>query len=80
MVLERLDGLLGKVAAMVVRGDEFICHLGDFNFSFVCKQCLIVEYLVSWDNAVLGHLRECTTSGKNAFVKKYARRYLYFTF
>jgi hypothetical protein len=67
VVLEQLDGLLGKVAAMVVGGDEFVRHLGEFNFSFVCKQCLIVEYLVSWDNAALGHLRKCTTASKNEF-------------
>ncbi len=37
VVLKHLDGLLGKVAAMVLGGDEFVCHLGEFNFSFVCK-------------------------------------------
>ncbi len=35
VVLERLDSLLGKVAAMVVGGDKFVCHLGKFNFGFV---------------------------------------------
>ncbi len=37
VVLECLDGLLGKVAAMVVWGGELLCHLGEFNFGFVCK-------------------------------------------
>jgi hypothetical protein len=37
VVLERLDGFLGKVAAMVVGGDELVCHLCEFNFGFVCK-------------------------------------------
>jgi hypothetical protein len=34
VVLECLDGLLGEVAAMVVEGDSFVCHLGEFNFWF----------------------------------------------
>jgi hypothetical protein len=37
VVLECLDGLLGKVAAMVVGWGEFVCHLGEFNFGIVCK-------------------------------------------
>ncbi len=65
MVLECLDGLLGKVAAMVVGEDEFVCHLGEVNFGFVRKQCLVVEYLVLWDDATLGHLRKCATAGEN---------------
>ncbi len=44
VVLEHLDGLLGKVATMVIGGDKFVCHLGEFNFGLVCKQCLIVKY------------------------------------
>jgi hypothetical protein len=67
VVLEHLDGLLGKVASIVVEGDEFVCHLGEFNFGFVCKQCLVVEYLVLWDDAASGHLRECTMEGENEF-------------
>ncbi len=67
VVLERLDGLLGKVAMMVIRGDEFICHLGEFNLGLVCKQCLVVEYLVPWDEAASGHSRECATAGENEF-------------
>jgi hypothetical protein len=67
VVLERLDGLLGQIAPMVIGGDEFVCHLGEFDFGFVCKQCLVVKYLVSWDNAALGHSRKCTTAGKNEF-------------
>ncbi len=67
VVLERLDGLLGKVVAMVVKGDEFVCHLGEFNFDSVCKRCLVAKYLVSWDDAGSGHLRKCTTAGKNEF-------------
>jgi hypothetical protein len=65
VILERLDGLLGKVAMMVIGGDKFICHLGEFNFSLVCKQCLVVKYLVSWDNAALGHSRKYVTAGEN---------------
>jgi hypothetical protein len=57
VILDRLDGLLGKIVAMVVWGDKFVCHLGEFNFGFVCERCLVVEYLVSWDDATLGHLR-----------------------
>jgi hypothetical protein len=67
VILERLDGLLGKVAMMVIGWDEFICHLCEFNFGLVCKRCLVVEYLVSWDDAVLSHLRECATAGENEF-------------
>ncbi len=67
VVLERLDGLLSKVAMMVIGGDKFVCHLGEFNFGLVCKQCWVVEYLVLWDDAALGHLRECMTAGKNEF-------------
>ncbi len=67
VVLECLDGLLGKVAAMVVGGDKFVCHFGEFDFGFVCKRCLVVEYLVLWDAAALGHLRKCATAGKNEF-------------
>jgi hypothetical protein len=48
-------------------GDEFVCHLGEFDFGFVCKRCLVVKYLVSWDNAALGHLRKCMTAGENEF-------------
>ncbi len=67
VILEHLDGLLGKVGTLVIREDEFICHLGEFNFGLVCKRCLVVKYLVSWDNAALGHSRECVTAGKNEF-------------
>jgi hypothetical protein len=28
---------------------------------------LVVKYLVSWDDAASGHLRKCTTVGKNEF-------------
>jgi hypothetical protein len=28
---------------------------------------LVVEYLVSWDNAALGHSRKCTAAGENEF-------------
>jgi hypothetical protein len=35
VVLERLDGLLGQSAPMVIGGDDFVCHLGEFNFSFM---------------------------------------------
>jgi hypothetical protein len=52
---------------MVIRGGEFICHLGEFDFGFVCKQCLVVEYLVLWDDAASGHSHKCTTAGKNEF-------------
>jgi hypothetical protein len=67
VILERVGGFLGKVAMMVIRGGKFIYHLGEYYFSLVCKQCLVVEYLVSWDNATSGHLRECTMAGKNEF-------------
>ncbi len=67
MVLERLDGLLGKVATMVIRGDKFVCHLGEFNLGLVHKRCLVVKYLVPWDDAASGHSRECTMAGKNEF-------------
>ncbi len=67
VVLESLDGLLGKVAMMVIGGDEFVYHLGEFNLGLVCKQCLVVEYLVLWDDAASGNLRECVMAGKNEF-------------
>ncbi len=67
VILEHLDGLFGKVATMVIRGDAFICHLGEFNFVLVFKRCLVVKYLVSWEDAASGHLRECATAGKNEF-------------
>ncbi len=35
VVLERLDGLLGQITSMVIRRDEFVCHLGEFDFGFV---------------------------------------------
>jgi hypothetical protein len=64
VVLEHLHSLLGKVAALVVGGDKFVCHLGKFNFGFVCKRHLVVKYLVL---AVSGHLRKCAMAGKNEF-------------
>jgi hypothetical protein len=67
VVLERLDCLLGKVATIVIGGGKFICHLGEFNLGLVCKQCLVVKYLVPWEDAVLSHLRQCTTAGKKEF-------------
>jgi hypothetical protein len=67
VVLYCLKGLLGKVAAMVVGGDKFVCHLGEFNFCFECKRCLVVQYLVPWDDAALGHLRKCAMAGENEF-------------
>jgi hypothetical protein len=67
VVIEHLDGLLGKVAAMVVGGDKFVCHLGEFNFGFVHERCLVIEYLVPWDDAALSHLCMCVTAGKNEF-------------
>ncbi len=36
VVLECLDGFLGQIAMMVIGGDEFVCHLGEFNFGLVC--------------------------------------------
>jgi hypothetical protein len=67
VVLEHLNGLLGKVETMVIGGDMFVCHLGEFNLGLVRKQCLVVKYLVPWDDAVLGHLREYTAAGENVF-------------
>jgi hypothetical protein len=67
VVLEHLDGLLGEVAMMVFGGDKFVCHLGEFNLGLEHEQCLVVKYLMLWDNAALGHLRECATAGKNEF-------------
>ncbi len=67
VVLERLDGLLGQIAPMVIGGERFMCHLGEFDFGLVCKRCLVVEYLVLWDDAVLGHSCKCTTVGENEF-------------
>jgi hypothetical protein len=67
VVLERLDGLFGKVATMVIGGDKFVCHLGEFNLGLVRKQCLAVEYLVPRDDAASGHLRECGTVGESEF-------------
>ncbi len=52
---------------MVIKGDKFVYHLGEHNFGLVCKQCLIVKYLVSWDDAAMGQLRKCMTVGKNEF-------------
>jgi hypothetical protein len=66
-VLERLGGLLGNVATIVIGGDEFVCHLGEFNLGLIHKQCLVVKYLVPWDNAALGHSHKCATAGKNEF-------------
>ncbi len=37
VVLERLDGLLGQIAPMVIGRDEFVCQLGEFDFGFVCE-------------------------------------------
>ncbi len=37
VVLECLDGLLGQIAPMVIGGDGFVCHLGEFDFGLVCK-------------------------------------------
>ncbi len=65
VVLECLGGLLGKVVAMILGGDEFVCHLGEFNFGFVREHCLVVEYLVPWDDAESCHSHKCTTVGKN---------------
>ncbi len=67
VVFECLDGLLGKVLTMVIRGDKFVCHLVELNLGLVCKQCLVVKYLVPWDDAALGHLRKCMMAGENEF-------------
>ncbi len=67
VVLKHLDGLLGKVAAIFVGGDKFVCHLGEFNFGFVCKRCLVVKYLVSWAIAPSGHSCKCAMAGKSEF-------------
>jgi hypothetical protein len=53
--------------AVVVRGDEFVHHLGEFNFGFVLEGCLVVEYLVLWDDAVPGHLHKYARAGENEF-------------
>jgi hypothetical protein len=68
VVLECLDGLLGKVATMVIGGDEFVCHLGEFNLGLVRERCLVIKYFVPLDNAMLGHSRKCAMEGKNEFV------------
>jgi hypothetical protein len=65
--LNLLDGLLGQIALMVIWEGKFVCHHGEFDFGLVCKHCLVVEYLVSWDNAALGHLRKCMMAGENEF-------------
>ncbi len=39
VVLERLDGLLGDVAMMVIGGGEFVCHLGVQSWS--CMQTML---------------------------------------
>jgi hypothetical protein len=67
VVLEHLDGLLSKVATMVIRGDKLVCHLGEFNLGLVCKRCLVVEYLVPWDDAASGHSHKCARAGENEF-------------
>jgi hypothetical protein len=67
VVLEHLDGLFGKVATMVIGGDKFVCHLGEFDLGLVHKRCLVVKYLVPWDDAMPGHLRKGVTAGKNEF-------------
>ncbi len=67
VVLEHLDGLLGIVAMMIIGGDKFVCHFGEFSLVLVCKRCLVVEYLVPWDDAASGHLHKCAMAGKNEF-------------
>ncbi len=67
VVLEPLNGLLGKVAMMVIGRDKFACHLGEFNLGLVHKKILVVEYLMQWNDATLGHLRKCAMAGKNEF-------------
>jgi hypothetical protein len=52
---------------MVIKGYKFVCHLGEYDFVLVCKQCLVVECLVSWDDAASNHSHECATAGKNKF-------------
>ncbi len=65
MVLECLNGLFGHVAAVVVRGDKFECHVSVVNFSFVCRRRLVVKNLMSWCNAASGHLGECPLAGED---------------
>jgi len=67
VVLECLDGLLGQIAPMVIGGDKFVCHLGEFDLGLVRERCLVVKYLVPWDDAASGHSRKCATAGKNEF-------------
>jgi hypothetical protein len=37
VVLGHLDGILSEIAMVVIRGDKFVCHLGELNFGFVRK-------------------------------------------
>jgi hypothetical protein len=47
VVLERLDGLISKVATMVIGGDKFVCHLGKFNFLSKIAGCAACALMLS---------------------------------
>ncbi len=59
VVLEHLDGLLGKVAAVVVGGDEFVCHLGEFNFGLYTHNAWLSSI---WCHETMPHQAICVSA------------------
>ena len=67
VVFDRLDGLLGHIPSMIVRGDQFIGHCSEVDFRLVRTGCLVVQDLMLWGDAASGHASQCTASGKDEF-------------
>ena len=67
VILESLDGLFSHVTTMVIRENKFECHARCANGFLVCRQFLIVQYLMFGDNACFSHAFQSSCSCKNKF-------------
>jgi hypothetical protein len=67
VVLECLDGFVGHVALMVIRGNKCICHVRVADGLLLYRCCLVVQDLVFQDNAHLLHLLQGLCTGQDKF-------------
>ncbi len=67
VVLPRLDGLFGNVAAMIVGRDQLLRHIRDRDFSFVSSGDLVVKNLMGGHYALEPYLGKATSASEDDF-------------
>ena len=68
VILESLDGLSSHVVPMVIGGNKLECLAQCANGFLVCRQYLIVQYLMSGDNSCFAHGFQGSCPCQNKFV------------